>query len=73
MKALVTTWWNNPSFKPFNMMTQNKAVCGFHLGWLATEISFLRSAVDDIMMMYKQGQIKPHVDSVWEMSKVSID
>ncbi|XP_038044973.1 synaptic vesicle membrane protein VAT-1 homolog [Patiria miniata] len=70
MKALVSTWWNTPNFKPFDMMVQNKAVCGFHLGYLEKEVDLLHNAVHDIMKMYQEGQVKPHVDSVWEMSKV---
>ncbi|XP_072028837.1 synaptic vesicle membrane protein VAT-1 homolog [Amphiura filiformis] len=69
---LASMWWSLPTFKPLSMMTSNKSVAGFHLGYLSGDDeseAMITDAAADLVRMYKEGLIKPHVDSVWPFEK----
>ena len=73
LSALFQMWWNLFSFKPLFAMTDNKTVSGFHLGFLDQGESkkIVMSVALDVLRMYKEGHVKPQVDSVWLFEKVS--
>ena len=61
------------SFKPVFSMGQNKSVSGFHLGFLDQGESkkIVMSVALDLLRLYKEGHVKPKVDSVWLFDNVS--
>lgn len=64
-------WWDTKNINPLGLMIQNKAVCGFHLGYLDKDPEVVRTAFNEILDLYKEGKIKPRVDSVWAYEDVS--
>ncbi|XP_029428564.1 synaptic vesicle membrane protein VAT-1 homolog [Rhinatrema bivittatum] len=70
LMALAKTWWNQFSINAMQLIHANKAVCGFHLGYLDEELELVGSVVASLVNLYKQGKIKPKIDSVWPFEKV---
>lgn len=54
-------------------MQQNKAVCGVNLGYMNTpeQREQLRPVLKELLDLYKEGKIKPVIDSVWAFENVS--
>lgn len=69
--VLARTWWNQFSVTALQLLQANRAVCGFHLGYLDGEVELLSGVVARLVALYNQGHIKPHVDSVWPFEKVA--
>ncbi|XP_064438930.1 synaptic vesicle membrane protein VAT-1 homolog isoform X1 [Mirounga angustirostris] len=69
--ALARTWWNQFSVSALQLLPANRAVCGFHLGYLEGEVELIRGVVAHLLALYSQGRIKPHIDSVWPFEKVA--
>lgn len=72
LMALARTWWNQFSVTALQLLPANRAVCGFHLGYLDGEVELVSGVVARLLALYNQGHIKPHVDSVWPFEKVSV-
>ncbi|KAF6300122.1 vesicle amine transport 1 [Rhinolophus ferrumequinum] len=70
LMALARTWWNQFSVTALQLLPSNRAVCGFHLGYLNGEIELVSGVVARLLALYNQGHIKPHIDSVWPFEKV---
>lgn len=70
LMALARTWWNQFSVTALQLLPANRAVCGFHLGYLEGEIELVSGVVARLLELYNKGQIKPHIDSVWPFEKV---
>ncbi|XP_054449865.1 synaptic vesicle membrane protein VAT-1 homolog [Pteronotus mesoamericanus] len=71
LMALARTWWNQFSVTALQLLPANRAVCGFHLGYLDNEVELVSPVVARLLALYKQGHIKPHIDSVWPFEKVA--
>ncbi|XP_077020388.1 synaptic vesicle membrane protein VAT-1 homolog [Tamandua tetradactyla] len=71
LMALARTWWNQFSVTALQLLQANRAVCGFHLGYLEGEVALVSSVVTRLLALYNQGRIKPHIDSVWPFEKVA--
>ncbi|XP_006832761.1 PREDICTED: synaptic vesicle membrane protein VAT-1 homolog [Chrysochloris asiatica] len=69
--ALARTWWNQFSVTALQLLQANRAVCGYHLGYLLGEVELVNSVVTRLLALYNQGRIKPHIDSVWPFEKVT--
>lgn len=69
--AMAKTWWNQFSITALQLLNQNKAVCGYNLGYLDEEVELLGGVVAELVNLYTQGKIKPKVDSVWPFDQVS--
>ncbi|KAM6163359.1 synaptic vesicle membrane protein VAT-1 homolog [Rhynchocyon petersi] len=69
--AMARTWWNQFSVTALQLLQANRAVCGFHLGYLEGEVELVSSVVARLLALYNQGRIKPHIDSVWPFEKVA--
>lgn len=52
-----------PRFDPLKLMSHNKAVAGFHLGRLWKRPDLVREAMDALLVLWREGKIRPHVDS----------
>nr|XP_019603320.1 PREDICTED: synaptic vesicle membrane protein VAT-1 homolog [Rhinolophus sinicus] len=70
LMALARTWWNQFSVTALQLLPSNRAVCGFHLGYLDGETELVSGVVARLLALYNQGHIKPHIDSVWPFEKV---
>lgn len=68
--AMAKTWWNQFSINALQLLHLNKAVCGYHLGYLEEEVELLTAVVTKLIALYNQGKIKPKVDSVWPFEQV---
>jgi hypothetical protein len=72
LMAMARTWWNQFSVTALQLLQANRAVCGFHLGYLDGEVELVNSVVTRLVALYNQGHIKPRIDSVWPFEKVSL-
>lgn len=72
LMALARTWWNQFSVSALQLLPVNRAVCGFHLGYLDGEVELVSGVVARLVALYNQGHIKPRIDSVWPFEKVSV-
>lgn len=72
LMAMAKTWWNQFSINILQLLHLNKAVCGYHLGYLDGEEELLRDVVTKLIALYNQGKIKPKVDSVWSFEQVGV-
>ncbi|XP_054848436.1 synaptic vesicle membrane protein VAT-1 homolog [Eublepharis macularius] len=70
LMAMAKTWWNQFSINALQLLHLNKAVCGYHLGYLDEEVELISSVVTKLIALYSQGKIKPKVDSVWPFEQV---
>lgn len=68
--ALAKSWWNQFSINAMQLIASNKAVCGYLLGRLDDEAELLAEVVATLLDLYKQGQIKPKIDSVYPFEQV---
>ncbi|XP_077978844.1 synaptic vesicle membrane protein VAT-1 homolog [Glandiceps talaboti] len=69
--AMFKNWWNIPSFTGMKLMGHNKSISGFHVAKMTNEFELLANAFDTLMQMFKDGQIKPKIDSVFTFEKVA--
>jgi hypothetical protein len=68
---MIKTYFGTKNVSALEIMPQNRAMCGYHLGHLVDHPHLIRSAVEEILALYRQGKIKPQIDSVWEFAEVS--
>lgn len=72
LMAMARTWWNQFSVTALQLLQANRAVCGFHLGYLEGEVELISRVVTHLLALYNQGHIKPRIDSVWPFEKVRV-
>ncbi|XP_060112027.1 synaptic vesicle membrane protein VAT-1 homolog [Heteronotia binoei] len=70
LMAMAKTWWNQFSINALQLLHLNKAVCGYHMGYLEEEVELMSDVVTKLVALYSQGKIKPKVDSVWPFDQV---
>ncbi|XP_016159835.1 PREDICTED: synaptic vesicle membrane protein VAT-1 homolog [Ficedula albicollis] len=68
--AMAKTWWNQFCINALQLLSQNKAVCGYHLGYMVEEVELIGGVVAKLVNLYTQGKIKPKIDSVWPFDQV---
>ncbi|XP_057716786.1 synaptic vesicle membrane protein VAT-1 homolog [Corythoichthys intestinalis] len=68
--AVAKNWYHQFSIHALSLIQSNKSVCGFHLGYLDGETELIHEAMDAILELYKQGKIKPRIDSTWHLEQV---
>jgi len=68
---MVKTYFATKSFNSLSIINKNRAVCGYHLGHLLDHPQLLTSALQAILDLYRQGKIKPQIDSAWSFDDVS--
>lgn len=69
--ALAKTWYHQLSLTALKLMQSNKTIGGFHLGFLSDE-QLIRSTLSKLVELYRQGKIKPRIDSCYHFEEVSI-
>ncbi|XP_028311493.1 synaptic vesicle membrane protein VAT-1 homolog [Gouania willdenowi] len=68
--AVAKNWYHQFSIHTLSLIQGNKSVCGFHLGYLDEETELITQTMNTILDLYKQGKIKPHIDSTWHLEQV---
>lgn len=68
--AMAKTWYNQLSLNTMKLMQANKAVSGFHLGYITDE-QLLDRTMSKLLELYKQGKIKPCIDSCYHFEDVT--
>ncbi|CAN9509265.1 unnamed protein product [Ophioblennius macclurei] len=68
--AMAKTWYHQLSLNTLKLMQANKAISGFHLGYVTDEELFTRTMCT-LMELYKQGKIKPRIDSCFHFEEVT--
>uniref|UniRef100_A0A8C6L599 Vesicle amine transport 1 n=1 Tax=Nothobranchius furzeri TaxID=105023 RepID=A0A8C6L599_NOTFU len=68
--AMAKTWYNQLSLNTLKLMQTNKAISGFHLGYIDDEELF-DGTIFKLLELYKQGKIKPRIDSCYHFEEVS--
>jgi NADPH:quinone reductase-like Zn-dependent oxidoreductase len=59
-----------PIFTPMGLMDKNRSVAGVNLGHLWDD-PFLPFAMNKLLIMYREGQIKPHIDSSFPFAEAA--
>lgn len=68
--AMAKTWYNQLSLSTLKLMQANKAICGFHLGYITDEEIFSK-AMFKLLELYEQEKIKPRIDSCYHFEQVA--
>ncbi|XP_034450474.1 synaptic vesicle membrane protein VAT-1 homolog [Hippoglossus hippoglossus] len=68
--AVAKNWYHQFSIHTLSLIQGNKSVCGFHLGYLDGETELITEAMNTILDLYKQGKVKPRIDSTWHLEQV---
>lgn len=68
--AIAKTWYNQLTLTSLKLMQANKAVGGFHLG-LITDEELIRRTMVTLLELYRQGKIKPHIDSCYHFEEMT--
>ncbi|XP_036613646.1 synaptic vesicle membrane protein VAT-1 homolog [Trichosurus vulpecula] len=71
LMAVAKTWWNQFSVTALQLLQANRGICGFNLSYLDNEVELVKRVVLQLLALYKEGHIKPHIDSVWPFEKVA--
>ena len=66
IRQLVTV----PLFTPMGLMDKNRRVAGVNLGHLWDD-PFLPVAMNRLLILYREGQIKPHIDSSFPFAQAA--
>lgn len=68
--ALAKLWYHQLSLSTLKLMQTNKAVCGFHLGYITDE-ELISRTMTTLLELYNQGKIKPRIDSCFHFEEVA--
>ncbi|XP_028843202.1 synaptic vesicle membrane protein VAT-1 homolog [Denticeps clupeoides] len=68
--AVAKTWYHQFSVHSLSLIQGNRGVCGFHLGYLDSETELIAQAMEVILQLYRQGKIKPRIDSTYHLEQV---
>ncbi|XP_059413815.1 synaptic vesicle membrane protein VAT-1 homolog [Carassius carassius] len=68
--AVAKTWYQQFSVHTLSLIQGNRSVCGFHLGYLDSETELITQAMAVVVDLYRQGKIKPRIDSTYHLEQV---
>uniref|UniRef100_S4RAI4 Vesicle amine transport 1 n=1 Tax=Petromyzon marinus TaxID=7757 RepID=S4RAI4_PETMA len=68
--SLAKNWLRSFNVSAMQLLRSNRAVSGYHLGYLDEEVELVRSVMANLLDLYRQGHIKPRIDSTWAFEKV---
>jgi synaptic vesicle membrane protein VAT-1 len=63
--TVVRQFLSIPKWSPMNLMDTNRLVAGVNMGHLWGEVEMLRVEMEALLELYRQGKIKPHVDTTF--------
>ena len=64
------TYWATKSYNSMRMIDSNKAACGYNMTSFFDTPEVIQGTVLELIELFKQGKIKPRVDSVWAFEQV---
>jgi len=70
--SMVKTYFGTRNFNSLNIISTDRAICGYSTGSLFDHPQLVRSALEAILDLYQQDKIKPQIDSVWSFDDVSV-
>ncbi|XP_053269185.1 synaptic vesicle membrane protein VAT-1 homolog [Pleuronectes platessa] len=70
LMALMKLWYNQLSISALKLMQTNKAIGGFHLGYLEDD-ELINRTMSELLELYRQGKIKPRIDSCHHFEEVA--
>ncbi|XP_062234882.1 synaptic vesicle membrane protein VAT-1 homolog [Platichthys flesus] len=70
LMALMKLWYNQLSISALKLMQTNKAIGGFHLGYLEDD-ALINRTMSELLELYRQGKIKPRIDSCHHFEEVA--
>lgn len=70
--AVAKNWYHQFSIHTLSLIQGNKSVCGFHLGYLDGETELIAQTMGTLLDLYKEGKIKPRIDSTWHFEQVGV-
>jgi len=56
-------------FSPLDLMDKNRSVSGINMGHLWHETELMTGHLTDLLRLYDEGVVKPHVDAIFPLSK----
>lgn len=72
--SVARSWWQVDKVSPIKLFDENKSLAGFNLRHLLYQQDgsvYVRSTVDKIFALWKDGKVKPTVDSAWALEDVA--
>ncbi|XP_060757868.1 synaptic vesicle membrane protein VAT-1 homolog [Neoarius graeffei] len=66
--AVAKTWYQQFTIHTLSLCQSNRAVCGFHLGYLDSELVI--DVMNSLLELYQQAKIKPRIDSTYHLEQV---
>jgi NADPH:quinone reductase-like Zn-dependent oxidoreductase len=69
--SMIKSYMSLRNYSPLFMIQENKAACGYHMGYLTQDKELIQGAANALIQLYEQGKIKPCIDSVWDFNDVS--
>jgi len=73
LASMFKTWWKCLSINSLEIISENKSVSGYHLGYLLNNPAFMATAtkdIDSLLRMWTEEKIKIQIDSTYGFSKV---
>lgn len=68
---VIGQFFSIPKFSPMTLMNDNRSVAGVNMGKLWHEIDVLNQEMRDIVELYNQGHVKPHIDSTYPFEQAA--
>lgn len=68
--AVAKTWYQQFTVHTLSLCQNNRAICGFHLGYLDSEL--VVDVMNSLLELYQQGKIKPRIDSTYHFEQVCV-
>lgn len=72
--SVARSWWQVDKVSPIKLFDENKSLAGFNLRHLLYQqdgSAYVRSTVEKIFGLWKDGKVKPVVDSAWALEDVA--
>lgn len=72
--SVARSWWQVDKVSPIKLFDENKSLSGFNLRHLLYQqdgSAYVRSTVEKIFALWKDGKVKPVVDSTWALEDVA--
>jgi NADPH:quinone reductase-like Zn-dependent oxidoreductase len=72
--SVARSWWQVDKVSPIKLFDENKTLTGFNLRHLLYQqdgSEYVRGVVNDIFSLFKDGKIKPVIDSTWALEDVT--
>lgn len=69
--AVFKSWWQTKNIRPQDLLLNNRGVSGVYLvSLIEKDPAKVRLYLDHIFELFKEGKIKPKIDSVWSLDQI---